>query len=49
MGNTIYLFSAFSITWIVIFMYVFSILRRQKSLENQLEKISELLEKVQKT
>ncbi len=49
MDGTIYLFSAFGITWIALFIYIQSMLRRQKSLENQIEKITEFLEKNQTT
>ena len=45
MGNTLYLFSAFSATWIVISIYLFSLLKRQKSLEVRLEKMKEILKK----
>lgn len=44
MGDTIYLFSAFSLTWIIIFIYIISILRRQKSLEIRIEKIKAILD-----
>jgi len=44
MGGTIYLFSAFSLTWIIIFIYIISILRRQKSLEIRIEKIKAILD-----
>ncbi len=43
MANTQYLFAAFGITWVILFAYIFSIMRRQKSLENDLEKIQEIL------
>jgi CcmD family protein len=45
MGGTVYLFAAFSITWAIIFFYTFSISSRQKSLEIQIDKIREILEK----
>jgi CcmD family protein len=47
MTGTLYLFSGFSITWIIFFIYLFSMVKRQKSLEIQIEKISSKLEKVQ--
>jgi CcmD family protein len=47
MEGTLYLFSAFGITWIALFFYIHSMLRRQKSLERQIEKITEFLEKDQ--
>ncbi|MFQ5484026.1 MAG: CcmD family protein [Desulfobacterales bacterium] len=47
MTGTIYLFAGFSITWIILFIYLFSMVKRQKSMESQIDKISSLLEKVQ--
>jgi len=47
MEGTLYLFSAFGITWIGLFIYIHSMLRRQKSLESQIEKITAFLEKDQ--
>jgi CcmD family protein len=47
MEGTVYLFSAFGITWIALFLYIYSMLKRQKSLERQVEKISEFLDKNQ--
>ncbi|MEW6616470.1 MAG: CcmD family protein [Thermodesulfobacteriota bacterium] len=43
MTGTLYLFAAFSITWLIIFLYIFSISRRQKTLEREIEKISKVL------
>ncbi len=45
MDNALYLFSAYSIAWIIIFLYSYSISRRQKSLENQIAEIKEALRK----
>ena len=45
MGDILYLFYAFSITWVLIFIYMISLSRRQKSLERELEKIKAGLEK----
>ncbi len=45
MGNTIYLFSAFSFTWAIIFVYILSILKRQKMLEIRIDKLRGILEK----
>lgn len=49
MGGTIYLFAAFGITWIMIYLYIFSMLRRQKSLESRIDRVQALLEKEGKT
>jgi CcmD family protein len=45
MEGTLYLFSAFSVTWIALFIYIHTMLRKQKSLEIQVEKITAFLEK----
>jgi CcmD family protein len=45
MGGSTYLFAAFSITWGILFIYILSISRRQKSLEIQIDKMREVLEK----
>jgi len=45
MGTAGYLFTAFSITWGIIFIYIFSISRRQRSLERQIGKIRDILGK----
>ena len=44
MGNTIYFFSAFSLTWIIIFIYILSILKRQKLLEIRIDKLKGILQ-----
>jgi CcmD family protein len=45
MDNSIYLFAAFSITWTVIFIYIFRLFRSQKILNSQMDKIKKTLEK----
>jgi CcmD family protein len=49
MENSIYLFSAFGLTWLVIFVYVYSIFRRQNTLEIKIDKIKAILESNQGT
>ena len=49
MGNAPYLFAAFGVTWVIIFFYILSISRRQKTLESQINKIREALERNRKT
>ncbi|MFH2011725.1 MAG: CcmD family protein [Pseudomonadota bacterium] len=49
MTGTFYLFAAFGITWLIIFIYILSISKRQKTLEREIEKISEALAKLQGT
>jgi CcmD family protein len=44
MEGSIYLFTAFSLTWAIIFVYILSMLRRQKTLEIRIEKIKTVLE-----
>jgi CcmD family protein len=43
MENALYLFSAYSIAWVIIFLYSYGISRRQKSLENQIAAMKEAL------
>ncbi|MFH1626473.1 MAG: CcmD family protein [Pseudomonadota bacterium] len=43
MAGTLYLLAAFGIAWLIIFIYMFSISRRQRSLEGRIDKISETL------
>ena len=40
-----YLFAAFSIVWIVIFLYVLSISRRQRELAREVEMLSQMAQK----
>ena len=49
MADTLYLFAAFGIAWLIIFIYIFSISRRQKILEREIDKISKTLTKHQET
>ena len=44
MESTIYLFAAFSLTWGIIFIYILSMLKRQKSLENRIDTLRTILE-----
>ncbi len=44
MGSTIYLFAAFSLTWIIIFGYILSMLKRQKTLEIRIDRLSEIID-----
>jgi CcmD family protein len=45
MDNSVYLFAAFSITWSVIFIYIFRLSRSQKALGYQIKKIKKALQK----
>lgn len=45
MDNSIFLFAAFSITWSVIFIYIFRLFRSQTVLNDQLYKIQKTLQK----
>jgi CcmD family protein len=44
MENSLYLFAAFGLTWLIIFVYVYSIFRRQNALEVKIDKIKTILE-----
>jgi CcmD family protein len=44
MDNSIYLIAAFSITWSVIFIYIFRLSRNQKALNDQINKIKKTLQ-----
>ena len=39
-----YLFAAYTIIWIVLFAYVFSLARRQQKLKEEIERVSQLLQ-----
>jgi CcmD family protein len=45
MDNSIYIFAAFSITWSVIFIYIFRLYRSQKALNYQIYEIKKTLQK----
>lgn len=45
MDNSVYLFAAFSITWTVIFIFIFKLFRSQKVLSSQIDKIKKALQK----
>jgi len=45
MDNSFYLLAAFSITWSVIFIYVFRLFRGQKALNAQISTIQKTLQK----
>ena len=44
MDNSIYLFAAFSITWSIIFVYIFRLFRTQTALNDQIDKIKKALQ-----
>ena len=43
--NLIYLFAAFAITWIVLFLYAFFIARRQREVEREIHTLRDRLER----
>ena len=45
MDSSIYLFAAFSITWSIIFIYIFRLFRSQKALDYQICEIRKTLQK----
>ncbi len=42
--NLVYLFAAFAITWIVLFLYTFFLARRQREVEQEIHTLRERLE-----
>ncbi len=44
MESTIYLFTAFSLTWSIIFIYILSMLKRQKTLEIRIDRLREIID-----
>ena len=44
MDNSVYLFAAFSITWSIIFIYVFRLFRAQRALDARISAIKETLQ-----
>jgi CcmD family protein len=44
MGNLVYLFAAYAVFWALTFVFVFSIARRQKSLQREIESLKRALE-----
>jgi CcmD family protein len=39
-----YLFAAFCVTWLVLFLYLLSLARRQRSLSREIEMLRDLLQ-----
>lgn len=44
MENVSFLFAAYSITWVVLFLYMFSIWRKQNRLDKGLQRLQEKIE-----
>ena len=44
MGNLVYLFAAYAVFWVLTFVFVFRIARRQKGLEREIESLKRALE-----
>lgn len=44
MDNLVYLFAAYAVFWVVTFAFVFSIARRQKNLQREIEALKRALE-----
>ena len=42
--NLPYLFAAYSVTWVVFFIYVFFVSRRQREMEKQIEELKRAVE-----
>ncbi|UCD78227.1 MAG: CcmD family protein [Desulfobacterales bacterium] len=45
MDNSIYLFAGFSITWSIIFLYIYRLFRSQKAVNYQVYEIEKKLQK----
>jgi len=45
MENAEYIFAAFTIIWVVLFGYVFSLVQRQKKLRREIDLLKEALKK----
>jgi CcmD family protein len=43
-GNLIYLFAAYAVFWVLTFVFVFNIARRQKGLQREIESLKRALE-----
>jgi len=39
-----YLFTAYSIIWVVLFLYIFSIFKRQKKLSDEIRSLKQMIE-----
>ena len=48
MGNLVYLFAAYAVFWVLTFVFVFNIARRQKGLQREIESLKQTLESRQK-
>ena len=48
MGNLVYLFAAYAVFWVLTFVFVLNIARRQKSLQREIESLKQTLESRQK-
>jgi len=44
MGNLVYIFAAYAVFWVLTFVFVFNLARRQKSLQREVESLSRALE-----
>ena len=44
MGNLVYLFAAYAVFWVLTFVFIFNLARRQKSLQGEIESLKRALE-----
>jgi len=44
MENLVYLFAAYAVFWVLTFLFVFNLARRQKSLQREIESLKRALE-----
>ena len=44
MGDMVYIFAAYAVFWVLTFVFVFNLARRQKSLQREVKSLSRALE-----
>ena len=44
MGNLVYIFAAYAVFWVLTFVFIFNLARRQKSLQREIESLKRVLE-----
>jgi len=48
MGDLVYIFAAYAVFWVLTFVFVFNLSRRQKGLQREIESLKRALESHQK-
>ncbi len=44
MGNLVYIFAAYAVFWVLTFVFIFNLARRQKGLQREIESLKRALE-----